>query len=1085
VSLDNRDYIWLVNGKLEMYSLTPAPFVFHFHEEGYYTISLIMQSGSCKDTVTKVDYIHVLPPFPDIGDVLNTCNGNRNLVTINDSTYKAKSWHWDFGDGKTLDYSNYVKTLTHIYDSTGTYNLKVTATNGSCIVSDSVTVNVLLKQKPLLSADITSICTSDSPFISLSNYELHPAPDSSGSYSISKIQFGDLTSSTATIEAGTWTTSFRTRINGLETDKQDLRLITTSHYFNCEDTSNFIKLRTSGPVAAFTFNNIKCFKDSITLKDASVASSKIPINKWEWFFGDSTSMVKNNRNNVTYHYPKPGDYYLQLEVTDTSGCSYRTPADSAHMVSVSGPVTAFDASDTNILVNNTVDFFNRSSYADNSEFFWRLPGGLVATEQNPSFLFEKEGQFPVSLITRNLITGCTDTAKKTIIVKRVQSIFTYSISYTDQNNCPPVIASFTSQSLNAERVRWTFGDGGEAGNDPDVSHVYTNAGIYTVTLYSYDAIGRLDSAKEIIEVKGPYAKLKIDTTYGCTTLPVRLSADTVNTASFKWDFGDGTIIPTTDIFATHTYTTPGIYTPSLIMADFNGCTSISELGSKVILDSLQAEIRFNPPGIICDSAMVKFSAVVSSLSKDSMNAKLDYTWTSSLHPNDDFKTESALWFFNRIGIHDVTLTVTSPFGCKKEIIQQVEINQGVKAAISAASLVCINDEVIFKGSSIPAQNNLLWNWDLGNNTLSNLQNPSPVRYPATGPQNISLVVSNGYCTDTARFQVDVRDKPVINLQASKPYLCLGDTASLTAGGGISINWIPGPQSQSNNGFFATVRPTVNTMYKAVVTDSAGCTTADSIGINVISPFVLKVQSPVFTCSGNSVRLNAQGATNYLWSGDGLSSGIANPVYTPLQTGQVKVVANDGKNCFSDSAFVTIEVADLPRVELGPDQQIISGQEIRLLNTAAGDIAKWNWQPGQYLECTNCPSPVARPLTDITYSLTVTNNAGCTATDTIRIQMICGKELVWIPSGFTPNGDNLNDRFAINGSGIFIKRLAIFDRWGKLIFERRNISPHDRNSSWDGNYNGQPLAAGAYVYALDVLCNSGEPFTFKGTITLIR
>ena len=125
------------------------------------------------------------------------------------------------------------------------------------------------------------------------------------------------------------------------------------------------------------------------------------------------------------------------------------------------------------------------------------------------------------------------------------------------------------------------------------------------------------------------------------------------------------------------------------------------------------------------------------------------------------------------------------------------------------------------------------------------------------------------------------------------------------------------------------------------------------------------------------------------------------------------------------------------------------------------------------------------MTDITYSLTVTNRIGCTATDSVRIQMICGKELVWIPTGFTPNGDNLNDRFAISGSGIFIKRLAIFDRWGKVLFERRNISPNDRNSSWDGNLQGEPMPSGGYVYALEVVCNLGEPFTFKGTVTLIR
>ncbi len=97
-------------------------------------------------------------------------------------------------------------------------------------------------------------------------------------------------------------------------------------------------------------------------------------------------------------------------------------------------------------------------------------------------------------------------------------------------------------------------------------------------------------------------------------------------------------------------------------------------------------------------------------------------------------------------------------------------------------------------------------------------------------------------------------------------------------------------------------------------------------------------------------------------------------------------------------------------------------------------------------------------------------------------MICGKELVYIPTGFTPNGDNLNDRFTINGSGIqpLLPHIILLK-----IFERKDVSPNDRNSSWDGTYKGEPLGSNSYVYMLEVECKSGEIFTFKGTITLIR
>lgn len=1086
VALPNRDYIWLVNNAMASYSLTPDPFVYHFQEQGLYTISLVMRSGNCRDTVTKVNYIRVLPPFPRIQQALNSCNGTRSLVTFTDSTHGTDNWLWEFGDGNTLSYKSFVKTLTHNYAATGNYKVKLTTTNGPCTVADSVNVSVLLKQKPLLNTNISMVCTSDSPLLTLFGYEPHPAPDSSQPYNITRLQFNDLTSSAATIDPGFWTTGFTARLGGLEPDKQSLRIITTSHYFNCEDTSNFVPFKTSGPIAAFTFNQVKCFNQTITLKDASRPARATPIVKWEWLFGDSTGITAGNGNSVSHRYSVPGTYQLRLRVTDTSGCSYETPEDSLHMLTLSGPVASFNVSAQDVLINTTVDFHNTSTYFDNSSLLWKFPGNILITDENPSFLFEREGDFPVSLVAKNAVTGCADTAQKIISVKRVQSIFTYNLSYTGQNNCPPVVVDFKSASVNAVKLRWTFGDGGEAGNDTTVSHVYSNAGVFTVKLYSYDAIGRMDSAWEQIEVKGPYATLSIDTLQGCRILPVNLSADTVNAVSFKWDFGDGTVISTSGTTAQHTYTTPGIYKPALILADVNGCTSTSELPAKIIIDSLSVNISALPDGFICDSSLVKFSSQVNSLSKDSLNASLTYLWTSSLHPGQTFNTNTALWFFNQYGVHDVKLQVTSPYGCKEEQVKQVDIKQGIKAAISAPSLLCVNDSGTFKGNSIPAGSNLQWQWSFGNNTTSTLQNPAPVKYTTAGTQDVWLAVSNGFCADTARSVVDVFAKPVVAITASKPYLCLGDTMQLTATGGIGIKWAPSPVSQANGGFSAVVKPSDTTVYTATAINDAGCSNATTFEVKVIKPFTLQVAPTAFACAGTTIQLNATGAKNYQWTGNmGFASNVANPRFIATSNDIIKLAADDGLNCFSDSATISLTVAALPTVNLGPDIKIVAGQEVTLTNAVSSDVTAWAWSPAQYLECSDCKTPVSKPLNDISYVLSVTNDKGCTASDTLKIQMICGRELVWIPSGFTPNGDNLNDRFTINGSGILIKHLAIFDRWGKVIFERKYLSPHDRNSSWDGTFNGQPMPSASYVYMLEVICNTGEPFTFKGTITLIR
>jgi gliding motility-associated-like protein len=137
-----------------------------------------------------------------------------------------------------------------------------------------------------------------------------------------------------------------------------------------------------------------------------------------------------------------------------------------------------------------------------------------------------------------------------------------------------------------------------------------------------------------------------------------------------------------------------------------------------------------------------------------------------------------------------------------------------------------------------------------------------------------------------------------------------------------------------------------------------------------------------------------------------------------------------------------------------------------------------------LSCSNCPNPTARPNTPVTYTVTVRTAAGCEATDSIRITLLCG-ESFHIPTGFTPNADNLNDRFYVMGGGATIRHFRIYNRYGQVIFERRNTQVNDRSNGWDGRFEGQLQPAGAYAYTVVLECFDGKLFEYKGTITLIR
>jgi gliding motility-associated-like protein len=98
---------------------------------------------------------------------------------------------------------------------------------------------------------------------------------------------------------------------------------------------------------------------------------------------------------------------------------------------------------------------------------------------------------------------------------------------------------------------------------------------------------------------------------------------------------------------------------------------------------------------------------------------------------------------------------------------------------------------------------------------------------------------------------------------------------------------------------------------------------------------------------------------------------------------------------------------------------------------------------------------------------------------------------YIPNAFTPNGDNINERFVVaegENCRVVEFNIRIFDRWGRLVFE--SSSPA-REDSWDGTFEGENLAKGVYIYNVSAKLESAnfssEPqqVNRQGTVVLIR
>ncbi|NNE56165.1 MAG: gliding motility-associated C-terminal domain-containing protein [Flavobacteriales bacterium] len=90
--------------------------------------------------------------------------------------------------------------------------------------------------------------------------------------------------------------------------------------------------------------------------------------------------------------------------------------------------------------------------------------------------------------------------------------------------------------------------------------------------------------------------------------------------------------------------------------------------------------------------------------------------------------------------------------------------------------------------------------------------------------------------------------------------------------------------------------------------------------------------------------------------------------------------------------------------------------------------------------------------------------------------------IYVPNTFTPNNDGINDVFQVQGHDVFTYTIYIFDRWGEIVFESRNI-----DEVWDGSKLGSEYYApdGVYQYFIKAVGLRENGFEQSGTVTLMR
>jgi gliding motility-associated-like protein len=352
-------------------------------------------------------------------------------------------------------------------------------------------------------------------------------------------------------------------------------------------------------------------------------------------------------------------------------------------------------------------------------------------------------------------------------------------------------------------------------------------------------------------------------------------------------------------------------------------------------------------------------------------------------------------------------------------------------------------------------------------------------------------IANPYCRVVSNIlKVEVDGIPANADATSNSPVCAGSPIIFNAAGGASYEW-KGPNGFYDNVYYAQIYSSTladSGMYYADIISRGGCRATDSVYVKMIGTNVY-VSPDTSICKGRSVRLTASPGATYSWSPpDGLSStSVISPQAKPdvTTTYVVKVAANDG--C-TDTAHVQIKVLNTVAVKAmiqGTDYLCRSFDSASFKNLSTGKITKWNWNfdNGQTTSVAN-PAVQHYSIPDnrdsYVISLAIMDSTGCADTAYHRIK-VANNCFIAVPSGFTPNGDGLNDfLYPVNAYKAKNLLFMVFNRNGQLVFETT-----DWTRKWDGTVNGKPQASGVYVWLLTYDDPSGKHVSLKGTTALIR
>jgi gliding motility-associated-like protein len=549
--------------------------------------------------------------------------------------------------------------------------------------------------------------------------------------------------------------------------------------------------------------------------------------------------------------------------------------------------------------------------------------------------------------------------------------------------------------------------------------------------------------------------------------------------TFYWEFGDPAsgVNNTSNLQnPTHDFSAPGDYTVKLVTNRNQECsdstTAIVGVWPGFFPEFSSTGVCITNPVVFQDESVTNYG-VVDSWSWDFGDAGSTSDVSSVSDPQ---------WSYTSTGTKDVRLIVTNSKGCVDTIIKPIlVIDKPIITLAFKDTLICVPDAVQLQASGTG-----VFSWT-PNVNIVNANTATPTVNPTT-TTTYTVQLNEQGCINTDNVQVRVVNFVTLN-EMNDTLICQTDQVQLNVtSDGLQYQWTPAAAVND-----ATIQDPIgisgNTQTYTVTAIIGSCTATRDIVVTAAPYPVVNAGPDTTICYNTPAFLNgSHNGDLFAWTPVStlLNANTLSPTAYPAKEGLNEYVLTShhtGANECPKSGRDTVGVTVLPKIRpfAGNDTLVIVGQPLQF-NATGGE--SYVWTPPTGLSNPNLHNPIGiygPEIDSITYTVQVFNTAGCFDTATVKVTVFKTNPYVFVPTGFTPNGDGLNDEIRPIAVGVKkINYFRVFNRWGQMVFHTTT-----NGYGWDGKIGGVPQGTNVYVWMVSAVDYLDKPIFLKGTTTLIR